>query len=141
MVPIFFRPNIAIWVNIGGPCNRRCWYSLWTFCLFYGHYIIFWPFGTHTYLYCGHLVHFLVIWYILWSFGIFFPVLVCCNEKIWQPWLKSFIVSRTISNSFESFRTILNSSEQFRTVSNCFEKFRTLCIHCFQWQPLRSESY
>jgi hypothetical protein len=23
----------------------------------------------------------MAIWYILWSFGIFFPVLVCCTEK------------------------------------------------------------
>jgi hypothetical protein len=24
----------------------------------------------------------MVIWYILWSVGIFFPVLVCCTKKI-----------------------------------------------------------
>jgi hypothetical protein len=29
----------------------------------------------------GHLVHFMDIWYILWSFGINFPVLVCCIKK------------------------------------------------------------
>jgi hypothetical protein len=29
----------------------------------------------------GHLVHFMVIWYILWSFGIIFPVLLCCTTK------------------------------------------------------------
>jgi hypothetical protein len=28
---------------------------------------ILWSFG----IYCGHLVYFVVIWYILWSFGIF----------------------------------------------------------------------
>jgi hypothetical protein len=27
------------------------------------------------------MVYFTAIWYILWSFGIFFPVLVCCAEK------------------------------------------------------------
>jgi hypothetical protein len=26
----------------------------------------------------GHLVHFVAIWYILWSFGILFPILVSC---------------------------------------------------------------
>jgi hypothetical protein len=38
---------------------------------------------------CGHLEYFTDIWdilcpfgmYIMWSFGIFFPVLVCCTEK------------------------------------------------------------
>jgi hypothetical protein len=29
----------------------------------------------------GHLVYFAAIWYILWSSGIFFPVLVCCSKK------------------------------------------------------------
>jgi hypothetical protein len=28
-----------------------------------------------------HLVYFKVTEYVLWSFGIFFPVLVCCTEK------------------------------------------------------------
>jgi hypothetical protein len=31
----------------------------------------------------GTILYF--IWYILWSFGIFFLVVVCCNKKIWQP--------------------------------------------------------
>jgi hypothetical protein len=52
-----FRPKIRIWVNFGGSCNGRCWYSLWTLRLLY-----------------GHLVYFVVIWYI-------FPVLVCCTKK------------------------------------------------------------
>jgi hypothetical protein len=29
----------------------------------------------------GQMVYFMVIWHIRWSFGIFFPVLVCCTEK------------------------------------------------------------
>jgi hypothetical protein len=41
-----FKPKIQIWVHFGGYCNGRC--------LFY-----------------GHLVHFTVFWYILWTFGIF----------------------------------------------------------------------
>jgi hypothetical protein len=28
----------------------------------------------------GNITH-IAIWYILWSFGIFFPVLVCCTKK------------------------------------------------------------
>jgi hypothetical protein len=50
--------------------------------IIYGHFIYFmdkwyilWPNG----IFYGHLVHFVVIWPI-------FPVLVCCTEKIWQPW-------------------------------------------------------
>jgi hypothetical protein len=30
---------------------------------------------------CGHLVYFAAIWYVLWSLGMFFPVLVCCNKE------------------------------------------------------------
>jgi hypothetical protein len=32
-------------------------------------------------IYYGQLVYFTAIWYILWPFGIFFPVLVCCPKK------------------------------------------------------------
>jgi hypothetical protein len=40
------------WVNFGGSCNGRCWYI------------------------DDHFVHFTVIWYILWPFGIFYVFLV-----------------------------------------------------------------
>jgi hypothetical protein len=36
-----------------------------------------WPFG----MFYGHGVFLMAIWYICWPFGIFFPVLVCCNKK------------------------------------------------------------
>jgi hypothetical protein len=29
----------------------------------------------------GHLVYLQLFWYVLWLFGIFFPVLVCCTKK------------------------------------------------------------
>jgi hypothetical protein len=39
-------------------------------------------------IFYGHLVYsasiwyiFVAIWYILWSFGVFIPILVCCTEK------------------------------------------------------------
>jgi hypothetical protein len=32
-------------------------------------------------IFYGHLVYFTVIWYTLLSFGIFLPVLLCCNKK------------------------------------------------------------
>jgi hypothetical protein len=51
---------------------------LWPFGLFYGH--ILWPFG----LFYGHILGPFGI-HILWLFGIFFPVLVRCTKKIWQP--------------------------------------------------------
>jgi hypothetical protein len=38
--------------------------TLWTFGIFY-----------------SQLLYFMAIWYILWLFGIYFPVLVCCIEK------------------------------------------------------------
>jgi hypothetical protein len=53
---------------------------------------ILWPFGTLygqlVQVLYGHLVYFLVIWYISWLFGVFlgylvyfFPVLVFCSKK------------------------------------------------------------
>jgi hypothetical protein len=32
-------------------------------------------------LFYGQMIHFMSIWYILWSFWYIFPVLVCCTEK------------------------------------------------------------
>jgi hypothetical protein len=32
------------------------------------------------------LVKFTAIWYICWSFGIFFPFWYIVERKIWQPW-------------------------------------------------------
>jgi hypothetical protein len=44
-------------------------------------------------IFCGLLVYFMAIWYILWLFGIFYGYLVyfsrfgmlCIPIKIWQP--------------------------------------------------------
>jgi hypothetical protein len=36
-----FKPKMPIWVNFGGSCNGRCWYILWPFGLFYGHFALF----------------------------------------------------------------------------------------------------
>jgi hypothetical protein len=41
-----------------------------------GTYIL-WPFI----LFYGLSVYFVAIWNILWLFGIYFPVLVCCTKK------------------------------------------------------------
>jgi hypothetical protein len=63
-----FKPKIPIWVFIGGPWNGKCLYILQSF-------------GRHS----------LCIWYILCSFGIFFPVLVCCTKKNLAPLVRSCI--------------------------------------------------
>jgi hypothetical protein len=65
-----FKPKIPIWVNFGGPCSGRWW-------------PMYWPFGKV----CDHLVYFMAIWYIFHSFGILH------QEKIWQPWFRSVILS------------------------------------------------
>jgi hypothetical protein len=49
-------------------CNRRCWYILW-------------PFGQFS----GHFVYFMALKLILWSFGIFSPFWYIVPRKIWQP--------------------------------------------------------
>jgi hypothetical protein len=56
--------------NFLGPCNGRCMYLG----------INYDPFG----LIYGHLVYFMVIWCILWSFGIFFSFWYDVPRKIWQ---------------------------------------------------------
>jgi hypothetical protein len=56
----------------GGTCNARCWYTYVT-----AIWSILWPVG----LFCGQLVYFVVILYILWPFCIFFLVLVFCAKK------------------------------------------------------------
>jgi hypothetical protein len=68
-----FKPKPPIWVNFGRSCDWECWYFLWPFCLFYGQMV-------YVYVFYGHFVHFVVIWYS-------FPVLLCYTEKPWQPCL------------------------------------------------------
>jgi hypothetical protein len=45
---------------------------------------ILWTFG----IFYGHLVYFMDIWYILSTFGIFFPFWYFLPRKIWQPCTK-----------------------------------------------------
>jgi hypothetical protein len=68
-----------IWVNFLGSCNGRCWYVLWTFDVFY-----------------GHLVYFVVIWYILPRFG------MLNREKSGNP------ASHSYSDLWEWFITVYN---------------------------------
>jgi hypothetical protein len=55
-----FKPKIPIWIDFGGSCNGRCWYIL------------------------SPLVYFTAIWYILWSFGIFYWFIFprCTKENL-----------------------------------------------------------
>jgi hypothetical protein len=63
------------WVNFGESRNRRYWYILWPFYLFYGHLI---------YIFYGHLIYFMAIWStyfmaiwsILWPFDLFYGHLI-----------------------------------------------------------------
>jgi hypothetical protein len=59
------KPKIPVWVNDGGSCNERCWCILRT-----NIWCILRPFD----IFYGHLVYFVVIWYIL-------PALACCTKK------------------------------------------------------------
>jgi hypothetical protein len=43
------------------------------------------------------MVYFMAIWYILCSFGIFFPVLVCCAEKNLATLLPRYVLKSTPS--------------------------------------------
>jgi hypothetical protein len=46
---VFFRSKIAIWVNVGGPCNGKNYKDL---VFFTAILYILWPFG----IFCGKLV-------------------------------------------------------------------------------------
>jgi hypothetical protein len=59
-------------------------------------YTYFWPFGVFS----GYLVYFMPIWYILWSFGTFFHVLVCCTKKnlATLPWGMNVLLTPPFSS-------------------------------------------
>jgi hypothetical protein len=65
--------------------------------------VFLWPFGLSY----GHFVYFLVIWYILWWFGVFFPIGNVTPRKIWHPWCR-LSRSRITSNLFLDCLTILS---------------------------------
>jgi hypothetical protein len=46
--------------------------------------VCFGPFG----IFYVHLMYFMTLEYILWSFGVFFTFWYVLQRKIWQPWLK-----------------------------------------------------
>jgi hypothetical protein len=67
-----FQTKNPDWVNFGGSRNGSYWYILWSFGLFYCHLVyVFCGHLVHVDIFCGHLVYFVVIRYILCSFGIF----------------------------------------------------------------------
>jgi hypothetical protein len=92
-----------------------CWYILWSFGTLHGHLVV----TAIGYIYV------MVNCYILWSLGIFLPVLKCCmyQEKIWQPCscvetcgmsrqkklltLIYILITRTYFTYVESYKTVL----------------------------------
>jgi hypothetical protein len=65
---LYFQTKNCNWGKFWGSCNGKCWYILRTFGLCY-----------------GHLIYSMVIWYILWPFGIFSSFWYVTPRKIWQP--------------------------------------------------------
>jgi hypothetical protein len=59
-------------------------------------------------IFCVHVVYFVVIWYILWSFGIFFPVLENCTKKK----LATLVYERARRRERESFADFFFSSDK-----------------------------
>jgi hypothetical protein len=78
----YFKNKNSILVNFGGPCDGKYWYIIWPFAKFY-----------------GNLVHFVAICQILWLFGIYFPVLVCCPTKNLATLPQTFTL--TLSSGFD----------------------------------------
>jgi hypothetical protein len=59
-----------------------------------------WKMLVHVFY--GHLVYFVAISYILWIFGIFFPVLVCCAVKNLAAPLQSRESEKLPRNRFQA---------------------------------------
>jgi phosphotransferase system glucose/maltose/N-acetylglucosamine-specific IIC component len=38
MAPMFSNQKITIWLNLGGPRNKKYWYILWPF----GNFVVIW---------------------------------------------------------------------------------------------------
>jgi hypothetical protein len=66
-----FIPDIPIWVYFGGPWNGKCWYVLWPFWNYYGHWVDF----------VGVWFIFSTFWYIV-------------SRQIWQPCSESHLFKR-----------------------------------------------
>jgi hypothetical protein len=60
-------------------------------------------------LFYEHLVDFVAIWYVLWSFGKFFPFWNVVQKKIWQPW--RFRPRAVAASSVTGFAEILPFGE------------------------------
>jgi hypothetical protein len=78
--------------------------------------MFFWPFG----LFYGNLGYFMCIWYILYSFGTFFPVLVSCTKKnlATLPTCRHFSIQFSEAHPIPPFVGQLFSSFQFPTKIN-----------------------
>jgi hypothetical protein len=65
-----FKPKLPNWVNLRVSCYARCWYMY----IFHGHLVYLRLHICYTY--------FMFIWFILWKFGVIFPVLVWINKNL-----------------------------------------------------------
>jgi hypothetical protein len=54
-----------------------------------------------------NLVYFVAIWYILWSLGIFFPVLYVATRKIWQPCANITVEIPTYKDIFQVYIKVM----------------------------------
>jgi hypothetical protein len=43
----FQTKKIPIWLYFEGPLSGKCWYILWPFGIFYGHFVFLWSFVAH----------------------------------------------------------------------------------------------
>jgi hypothetical protein len=128
-----FKPKIPIWVNFGRSCNWRYWY----FCDSFVH---------SNDIFYSHLLHFVAICYLLWSFGIVSPVLVCCTDKnlaTLQHGTSAFVgLEKMLSSFFTSCRDVLSRWTYkllpfFLQQSGCVNSLNNICglnyDHKFRW--------
>jgi hypothetical protein len=87
--------------------------------IFYGRFVFFY----------GQMVNFMAIWYVLWSFVLFFTVLVCCTEKHLATLVSSLCSSPSLPKndmSLAMMRPIFDSAvlcrnaKQSKSLKNTF---------------------
>jgi hypothetical protein len=103
-----FKSKIPIWVNFGGYCNGRFWYTLWPFGLLY-----------------GHLVYFVSFCYILGSFGICSRFCICCTKKN----LATLIQTKNVRTK-KMAECLSSRNFKWKTTSTC--SCSSTCCSCFR---------
>jgi hypothetical protein len=93
-------------------------------------------------IFYGHLVSFKAIWYILWSFGIYFPVLVCCSKKNLTTLIFSLGIRRSVpvqvSRVYIQICRYTNTYMYILSNSNLAQQIDSFYVQCRNMQYVKT---